>query len=51
MGTQVSCEQLRQFVADLMNEFNTNIVGLIEVIASYTEHDQIEFETKVKPNA
>jgi hypothetical protein len=37
--------------AERLSEFNANIVGLIKVVASYTEKDRIEFETKVKPNA
>jgi hypothetical protein len=42
---------LIEFAAEQLSEFNANIVGLIKVVASYTEKDRIEFETKVKSNA
>ncbi len=34
--------------AEQLDEFNANIAGPIELIATYTENDRIEFEAKVK---
>ena len=37
--------------AEELNTFNENIVGLIELVATYTEIDRLEFEAKVTSNA
>jgi len=37
--------------AEQLEEFNTNIIGPITIVASYTEKDRLEFEAKVKSNA
>ena len=34
--------------AEDMDQLNANIVGTIEVVAKYTEHDRLEFEAKTK---
>jgi hypothetical protein len=37
--------------AEDLPEFNSNIVGLIQLIATYTENDRLAFEAKVQSNA
>ena len=37
--------------AEVLPEFNLNIVGLIELVGTFTETDRLAFEARVKSNA